>query len=443
MPRTERVDAVVVGAGLAGLACAGDLCDAGLRVVLLESSDRVGGRMVSDIQDGLVLDRGFQVFNTGYPQVRRRVDLRALRLRAFHPGFVLARGDRRTLVADPTRHGSTLPDLMRLGSPRDLLALAALSARDMLAPADLLKRGADMTARQALRRAGLSDRFSDAVLVPFLQGVFLDKDLTVSGRFLHLVWRSMLRGTLCLPERGIGQVPRQLADRLPAEVLRLDAPVEQLGDEGVLLAGDRRVLARAVVVATGPTAARSLLPRLPYLPVRSVTTLYHAAPEPPWTARHLLVDGEGPLLHTCVVSNVQPAYAPSGNALVSTSLLGTASPEQITAAELRLAELYRTSTRTWERIAVHHVPESLPALPVTQPLSISTRVAPGRYVCGDHRATASVQGALASGARAAREVLRDLGAVRSDDPDRPFARSAARPDTADRAPSEEPVRRVR
>jgi predicted NAD/FAD-dependent oxidoreductase len=122
------------------------------------------------------------------------------------------------------------------------------------------------------------------------------------------------------------------------------------------------------------------------------------------------VDGDGHLLHTSVVSNVQPGYAPSGVALVSTSLLGVATPEQVQAAERRLAELYRTSTRGWERIAVHRVREALPALPAAQPLSLRTRLGPGRYVCGDHRATASVQGALASGARAAREVLHDLKA---------------------------------
>jgi phytoene dehydrogenase-like protein len=406
--RSLRVDAVVVGAGLAGLACASDLCDTGLNVMLLESAQRPGGRMVSDRHGDFVLDRGFQVFNTSYPQVKRRLDLRALRLRAFEPGFVLARGDQRVEVADPTRRPEALTSLLRAGSAHDVAALGALSARDMLTPTRLLKRGPDVTAREALRNAGLSNRFAETLLVPFLRGVFLDQDLTVSGRFFHLVWRSMLRGTLCLPERGVGQVPRQLADRLPMGVLRLGAPVERVDEDGVRLTGGFLVQAPVVVVATGATAARALLPNLPYVPTRAVTTVYHAAPHVPWPGKQLLVDGDGRLLHTCVVSNAQPAYAPCGAALVSTSLVGSATPEQIQDAERRLPELYRTSTRSWERIAVQHVREALPALPASQPLIRTTRVAPGRYVCGDHRATASVQGALASGARAAREVIDDL-----------------------------------
>lgn len=96
-------DAVVVGAGLAGLACALDLSGAGLRVELLEASDGVGGRMRTDRRDGFLLDRGFQVFNTSYPQVKRRLDLRALRLRPFTPGLVARTSSGRVRLTDPTR----------------------------------------------------------------------------------------------------------------------------------------------------------------------------------------------------------------------------------------------------------------------------------------------------------------------------------------------------
>jgi hypothetical protein len=223
----------------------------------------------------------------------------------------------------------------------------------------------------------------------------------------------MLRGSLCLPALGVGAVPRQLADGLPLGTLRLGAAVERITEDGVALAGGGGVAARSVVVAAGPVAARELLPALPPVRMHAVTTVHHAAPQAPWPDRALLVDGDGPLLHTSVVSNIQPAYAPAGIALVSTSLPGVADEEQIRAAEARLAELYRTSTRGWERIAVHRVPEALPASPAPLPLSRTSRVAPGRYVCGDHRATPSVQGALASGARAAREVLRDLATAQA------------------------------
>jgi phytoene dehydrogenase-like protein len=81
--------AVVIGAGLAGLACATDLIAEGATVRVLEAGDAVGGRMRTDGQAGFLLDRGFQVFNASYPQVRWRIDLRALQLLPFTPGMLL------------------------------------------------------------------------------------------------------------------------------------------------------------------------------------------------------------------------------------------------------------------------------------------------------------------------------------------------------------------
>ncbi|GGX75869.1 oxidoreductase [Streptomyces minutiscleroticus] len=412
MPATQgSPDVLVVGAGLAGLACARDLLDAGLAVRVLEASDEVGGRMRSDVRDGFVLDRGFQVFNTSYPQVRRRLVLRDLKLRPFTPG-VLIRTDRGLLrFADPTRTPRRTRDLLtgRLAGARDLAALGVLSARDMLAPAGLLKRGEDRTTRTELAAAGFSDAFVERFFRPFLSGIFLEDELETSGRFFHLVWRSMLRGTLCLPAEGVGAVPRRLAAALPEGTVRLGAPVDRLTDDGVLLAGGGQAAARAVVVATGPEPAAALLPGLDVPPYRVVTTYYHAVERSPLAEPTLLTDDRRRFLNTCVLSEVVPGYAPAGTALVSTSVLGEDTEGRERAVRGALAEAYGTDTGGWEPLTAYTVPCALPAMPPPQPLSRTARVAPGRYVCGDHRATGSVQGALASGARAAREVLRDLG----------------------------------
>ncbi|MCH0556903.1 FAD-dependent oxidoreductase [Streptomyces sp. MUM 16J] len=213
----EPWDVIVVGAGLAGLACARDLHALGLRVRVLEAGDRVGGRVCTDLVEGCVVDRGFQVFNTAYPQVRGRLPLRDLRLRPFTPGFLMRDGGLRLRFADPRRApGQALSGLARgLAGPRDLAALAALTGRDALAPAVLVRRAPDVSTRRALAAAGFSDGFVERFFRPFLSGVFLEDDLVTSGRFFHLVWRSMARGTLCLPAAGIGAVPEQLASALP------------------------------------------------------------------------------------------------------------------------------------------------------------------------------------------------------------------------------------
>lgn len=404
-------DVVVVGAGLAGLACARDLCGAGRRVALLEASDDVGGRMRTDRRDGFLLDRGFQVFNTSYPQVKQRLDLKYLRLRPFTAGFIAHTPRGPVRLADPKREPGAARALLagRGLSARDLAALAALTARDAILPVSVVKQRRDGTTGAALARAGLSDVAIADILRPFLSGVFLEDRLETSARFFHLVWRSMVRGTLCLPAEGIGAVPARLAHSLPDGVLRLGEPVAEVTDAGVLLRDGSEVPAGAVVVATDSAAATRLLSHLTVPDTRTVTTYYHAADRSPMVKPTLVVDSSGAVLNTCVLSNVAPTYAPPGAWLISTSVLGTDLPGRAQAVLGRLGDLYGADTSGWQQVAAYTVEGALPAMLPPWPLSRSTRLGPGRYVCGDYRATGSVQGALASGARAAREVLADLG----------------------------------
>ncbi|MEV4558169.1 FAD-dependent oxidoreductase [Kitasatospora sp. NPDC049285] len=401
-------DVVVVGAGSAGLACARDAAAAGLRVRLLEASDGVGGRMRTDRVDGFRLDRGFQVFNTAYPQVRRRVELGPLQLHRFTPGFVLAGSRGRFRFADPLRRPDLAGDLLtgRLLPPRDALALGLLGARDRLLPARTLRGGRDVSTAAALRAAGVSPRTIDTMLRPFLAGVFLEDALTTSSRVFHLYWRSMMRGTLALPEAGIGAVPAALAAQLPTGTLELETRVVGLGEHGALLDDGREAAARCVVVATDPVTAGALLPGLPVPELRAVTTFYHVAEVSPLPEPMLLVDSDRQLLNSVVLSEVVPGCAPPGLSLVSTSVLGTDADEA--AVRSRLAELYACDTSGWHPLATYRIPSALPAMPAPHPLTRGSRWSPGRYVCGDHRTTGSVQGALASGARAARELLADL-----------------------------------
>src|SRR5580704_15075125 len=238
MPGRSGLRVIVVGAGLAGLACASDLVAAGVAVRVLEAGDAVGGRMRTDSQAGFLLDRGFQVFNTSYPQVRRRMDLRALQLCPFAPGFILHADGGRIRFADPTRRPGQQADMLlgRLAGPRDLAALAIFSARDMLGPPSWILGQPDEPTAIALTAAGISRGLIERLFRPFLSGIFLEDDLDTSSRFFHLVWRSMLRGTLCLPRAGIQAVPAQLAASLPDGTIQLGTEVTRLTDTGVLLA---------------------------------------------------------------------------------------------------------------------------------------------------------------------------------------------------------------
>ncbi|MER7185731.1 FAD-dependent oxidoreductase, partial [Streptomyces hyaluromycini] len=186
---------------------------------------------------------------------------------------------------------------------------------------------------------------------------------------------------------------------------------------------------RAVLLATDARAAAELLPGLRVPDFHRVTVVHHTTDEPAalTTGTSLLLDADrgGPVSHTSVVSNIDPSRAPQGRALISSTVLGKPPSDIDTAVRMHLSRLYGTSTHRWETLAVHHTPEALPAMRPPHDLRRPVRLLAGLYVCGDHRDTSTVQGALHSAHRATAAILTDLGASGSLNRAEPLQRRAA------------------
>ena len=109
-----NLDAIIVGGGITGLSAALELTKKGMNFKLIEASDRVGGRVKTDVIDGYRLDHGFQVLLTAYPEARRILNYAALDLKSFSPGALLLYPDgSKDTLGDPLRDiGSLFPTLM-------------------------------------------------------------------------------------------------------------------------------------------------------------------------------------------------------------------------------------------------------------------------------------------------------------------------------------------
>lgn len=409
----SEADVVVVGAGLAGLAAARHLHAAGVGCVVLEASDNIGGRVRSDVVDGFVIDRGFQVVATAYPELHRLISISALDPRPFTRGLGVFGAGRLHRLVDPSQDPRHMGDLLTipLGSVRDraraLRYLALLATTDAAA----LKTRPDISMNETLYAMGLSARTIERVLRPFLSGVLLEDELTTSRRFVELALRTMATGDVVVPAAGMQALPRTIAAPLPADSIVTGVDVLRV-ERGAVVHSHGTTCARAVIVATDPMGANVLLPALGAPTMRGVTTLYYAATEPPLRDALLVSDGEQRLIaNTVVLSNAAPGYAPAGQHLVAASVLGTGHDPQglDLAVRARLADIYSTSTSSWRSVAVRAIPAALPAMPAPHDFRRSVRVDHGLYVAGDHRDTSSIQGALVSGRRAATAVLKDLG----------------------------------
>ncbi|MCS7480967.1 NAD(P)/FAD-dependent oxidoreductase [Umezawaea endophytica] len=411
------VRVVVVGAGLAGLSAAEVLSRNGVSVSVLEAGDDVGGRVRTDVVDGVRMDRGFQILLPAYPEVVRRFDLDALDLRPFRSGAFVHQGGRHDLLADPRGGAAAWQGVLaqRVVGVRDLLALGALSARDWVGSGRGIVESVDRTTAEELARWGVSDRAVDAVLRPFLSGVFLESSLSTSSRFFHLVWRCFARGGAALPALGMGELPRQLAARLPDGAVRCGVEVVGVRDDGVDLEGGERVAADFVVVATDGSVAARLLPGVREPVWRGVTTWYFRPSESPLRDPSLVVDGDGGLVVNTaviseVISGVGSGAGSGGGVLVQASVLDASVGEVDVRAEV--GKLYGVDAGGWEVVGRYSIPRALPGMAAPHGFRKPVRVGGRRYVCGDHRDTSSIQGALVSGRRAAEAVLADLGSVR-------------------------------
>ena len=409
-------DVLIVGAGLAGLSCARRLQNQGVRSLLLEAADSVGGRIRTDVVAGFRLDRGFQVFLSSYLEAKQLLDYDALRLRSFLPGALVRHGDRFHQLTDPWRRPiAALRSLFSpIGSFADKLRVARLRSRSLRGTLEERSRDPETTTLQSLQDAGFSTAMIDRFFRPFLGGIFLDPELVTSSRMFHFVFRMFSLGNACLPAEGMEAIPRQLASGLLPGRVRFGARVAHIQSGSVRLETGEEINGRAVVVATeGASAAQLLGDAIPSAG-QGVTCLYFVARRAPVEQPILVLNGEGrgPVNNLCVPTIVAPSYGPPGESLVSLTVLGIPTDENRLQAEVleQLGNWFGPAVKDWRHLRSYRIPYALPrqASPALAVPERPVRWQPGIYVCGDHRDNASIQGAMVSGRRAAEAVLEDL-----------------------------------
>lgn len=416
------VDCIIVGAGLAGLACARELSKAGRGVLLIEAGDRAGGRVATDALEGFQIDRGFQVYLEAYPEGRRQLDLAALEFGWFEPGALVVDGGRLREVSDPWRRPwaavkSLLSGAVGIGDGLRTARLRSALLNEFRAGSldpQLPVASGEQSTRDRLVASGFSDAFIARFFAPFFGGVFLEHGLETSDAIFGFTFAMFALGRAGLPAGGMGAIPAQLAATLPSGSLRLGARVESIALGAVTLSGGERLSAPSIVVATDADVAARLLPGVVPAPRawKSTRMVAFAAPQSPLDRPILVVgtDPRGTIDNLSVPSDVAAHYAPPGAALV----LVTVRPEctlsdvdAVLAVKREAVKLLGAGAQAWEHLKTVHVPRSLPdeTPAARRQRPAGPRVSDGLFVAGDWCTSSSINGALVSGRLAAEAVL--------------------------------------
>ena len=410
---------VIIGAGLAGLACGRELARRNVPFVILEAGDAVGGRLRTDRVDGFLLDRGFQTLQTAYPEAKRVLNYESLALNPFEPGALIRHNGQFVRMVDPWRRPLEMVPTMsnRIGTIGDRMKLGFLRHRLSSEPAEALLNGPDTSTEEYLRKdLGFSDDFINQFLRPWFGGVFFDKTLSRSRRFFDFIFCMFAIGDTSLPAAGMQAIPQQLADSLPKDALCLETPVESIdGLDVCLTTGERRPAAAVVIATDGVTAARLAGGAFAEPETSATTCVYYAADESPLAEPMLVVngDGDGPINNLSIPSDVAASYAPDGQSLVGVTVIDPewiANPSLEEIVRLQLKDWFGKPTNQWRHLATYRIPAALPA---QRPGSVGLEprhllLVPGLYCCGDDCLTSCINGALQSGRFAATAVADDM-----------------------------------
>lgn len=340
----------VIGAGLAGLSAAIYLERNGTDVTVFEASDRVGGRVTTDLIDGFRCDRGFQVINPNYSEIRRLEALKGIEFSPISPNVKI----------DGEKFGLSHP----INFMRNL------------------------------------SNINRKILEPFLKGVFLTEPKNVNRKIANEIKRSFVLGRPGVPKFGVGEFSENLADQISN--IQLNSTVHSIKN-GKLKGDFGSESFDAVIVATDPVTSTSLTGVKDYEKTLPSLTWYHAASAKLNDSKYLSIDTKSKLVNSVVISEVSTAYAPVGTSLIASTSLVKMSESEV---KKDLAKIWGSETKSWQLVALYDIKQSLPLRNSSKRLS--PRIDQGLYLAGDHRDVPSQNGALRSGRLAALAVINDL-----------------------------------
>ena len=404
---------IIIGAGVSGLTAARVLKSAGRKVKIIEATDGIGGRVRTDEIDGYLLDRGFQVLLTAYPEAKRFLDYKSLNLRSFLPGAMILNEKGCSEIGDPLRNPSLLFKTITspAGTFADKMRMMSLKLKLSATSIDKIFNKSETTTIAYLHHLGFSQKIIDQFFKPFMSGIFLENQLHTSSRMFEYVFKLFSEDDTAVPARGMGMIPKQLAQVLEDDEIILNEKVVHIDGTNVITNLGRAYEADQVLIATEATHMPMPFHR-PAAPKNSVTNIYFTADKAPFTKPFIALNAIPNQLvnNVAVMNQISPYYAPEDKALISVSIIrdvnGLRSAELISKVMAELQQWFPDCI-SWKHLKTYYIPYALPKDEHVENdiAAAALKLRDNVFICGDHLLNGSINAAMRSGRLAAEAIL--------------------------------------
>ena len=403
---------VIIGGGISGLTCAKYLNEKGYSFMLLEGSDALGGRVRTDKVDGFLLDRGFQILLTNYPEAKKILNYNNLDLKFFGSGAMIKAEKGFMKMENPFRNKMAYLTMAfsSVGSLSDKLKIRKFANELAEIPDDEFFKMEATDTLTFLRNYGWSEKMINNFFKPFYGGVFLENELVTSSNFFQFTFKQFFKGDAAIPADGMQAIPEQIAEMLPRNSIRKNARVKGFEGNQIFLDGGEVITADRIVVATDPKTSDKLLGETNERTYNITTCTYFSAESSPLKGEKFIAlnpNRRGAVHNVCVPSDISSHYGNAGKSLISVSTQGLEKLDErnlTNRIKRELFDWFGASVNVWKHLKTYHIPESLVQYRADSERQ-SSKLGDNLYRCGDYLAYPSLNAAMQTGREVAQMIM--------------------------------------
>jgi len=400
----------IIGGGISGLIAATVLEQNGFFPVIIEATDRVGGRVKTDVISGYQLDHGFQVLLTAYPAAQKYLDFESLELQEFLPGASIFKNGKQSIIGDPLRDPSLLFSTLfaEMGTFADKVKILKLNIRLKKKSLSDIFADKEQSTQSYLMDLGFSLKMINGFFKPFFSGIFLENKLETSSRMFEFVYKMFGEGLATLPKAGIEAIPKQLLQNLKQTTLKYNTKVIAVDKGEIQLENTEKLESHFTIITAN---ASHLMPHVinQATPWKSCDTLYFET-EKRVIKKPLigLIPEHGALINNIFYHTSLETTIKAGKELLSVNIVDNQNLSADILIERVKEELkVHCGIGSCKFIKHYNIPMALPNLTNLKydMLPSETQISTGIFLAGDTQLNGSLNAAMISGEKAAMGLI--------------------------------------